>query len=802
MRSPTGRLARVMVPMLTCCLAFAISPARADDSGPDPKPPLGPQPSAAPTTAPTAETPLLRRGGSGRAVLRALGDKVKEAAARNNMPTERLRQIFTTDPTAHLGRHGRMYYVEPEDHAAEAAAAETGPTSSAATMAGAIAPLADTFTLHSNDSSSRTIYLDFDGIDIGASEGSWWVDYADAPLAAGSYTGFTLDGSAAFSDTELAYIQQVWQIVAEKYAPFDVDVTTEDPGPAGYNRTSYADSAYGTHVVITDDPSPRSQICGSCAGVAWVDVFDNIDAGQAEPAWVFSSATSGSPVLTANAAAHEVGHTLGLSHDGTSSVEYYSGHANWVPIMGITNGRAVAQFSTGEYSGANNTEDDLAIIAGSGAPLLSDDVPGVKALGTATSYTTTGIIGTRADTDTFSITRPCEADLTATATGIGFGQALDLKLEILNGDGSAVLASDNPASGQVTAYPASTPTGLDASAEITGAPAGDYRIRVDGVGSGDPFNTGYSDYGSLGGYLLQISGCADAGGDPPGAPSSISASAHDGTDTGQVSWTAPADPGDGSINGYTISGVPGGPYTVGAATLSQELTGLNPGSDYTVRVRATSEYGEGSSATAALSVPTYAPTGAAGVRATVEDSRVTLALTAPANPGNATQTRWEVVVKRGSTVAASNTNLPASTAYVGITGLGTGAYTATVTPVYDADLQSGDPAGSTTFSIATRPGKPPIRKAYSGKKGGKKTATARWGAAASHGAPITRYQVRAYKLNKANKVMRTFTSKKLKAGARKRVMGLPAGRYRFRVRAFNRVGASAWSKNSRIVRSR
>ena len=40
-----------------------------------------------------------------------------------------------------------------------------------------------------------------------------------------------LDGyAAAFSPFELAFIQTVWQEVAEDFAPFGVNVTTKDPG--------------------------------------------------------------------------------------------------------------------------------------------------------------------------------------------------------------------------------------------------------------------------------------------------------------------------------------------------------------------------------------------------------------------------------------------------------------------------------------------------------------------------------------------------------------------------------------------
>ena len=50
-------------------------------------------------------------------------------------------------------------------------------------------------------------------------------------MPAGNYPAWTLDGDAAtFNDAEREAIQTIWQRVAEDYAPFDVDVTTQDPG--------------------------------------------------------------------------------------------------------------------------------------------------------------------------------------------------------------------------------------------------------------------------------------------------------------------------------------------------------------------------------------------------------------------------------------------------------------------------------------------------------------------------------------------------------------------------------------------
>ncbi len=321
----------------------------------------------------------------------------------------------------------------------------------------------------------------------------------------GTYGGFDRDGNpATFSTAEHGYVQEVWREVTETYAPYDVDVTTQDPGLAGITRSSSSDTTYGTHVLVTSDPAPRADICGSCLGVAWVGTFDNIDAGgYYQPAWVFDYSTSFDPMIIAQAASHETGHTLGLSHDGTSSASYYSGTSAWGPIMGSSMNRAVSQWSKGEYTGANNTEDDLAVIASNGLPLRADDHAGVTDLGSQASYDVSGVIGTRTDTDDFALTLPCTTSMTVAARGIGAQTALDLSLTVLDGNGQ-VVASSSPASTRAGSPPVSA--GMNASVTVPNA-TGNYVLRVDGVGNGSPASGGWSDYASLGQYTLTASGC-------------------------------------------------------------------------------------------------------------------------------------------------------------------------------------------------------------------------------------------------------------------------------------------------------
>lgn len=51
-----------------------------------------------------------------------------------------------------------------------------------------------------------------------------------------------------------------------------------------------------------------------------------------DPAFIFPLNLGSHPKYVAEAASHEVGHRLGLHHDGPG---YYPGHGNWAPIMGV-----------------------------------------------------------------------------------------------------------------------------------------------------------------------------------------------------------------------------------------------------------------------------------------------------------------------------------------------------------------------------------------------------------------------------------------------------------------------------------
>ena len=468
------------------------------------------------------------------------------------LPT-RLAGAAAPSPTRHddslrVNRDGQGYYVDPAPEVP--AAGRTLPRAQAAT---ARFPASQTFRLHSLKGAKRTIYLDFNGYTLPSN--SSWTSSGASP---GPITGFNLEGSStSYSGNEHAQIQEIWRMAAEKFSPFQVDVTTQDPGAAALTRSSDSDQVFGVRALVTHDPDPANQLCGGgCGGVAWSGVFAfSGQQVQTDPAFVFAQNHFGYSTITASTIAHEVGHTLGLAHDGgPASPEYYDGHANWIPIMGRgRNDQALAQWSKGEYAGATQTQDDLAIMAAGGIPRRTDDAGNTLAAATPLAADTisrrNGVISSAADVDVYRITRSCTAPLNVTAAGIGAGGTLDLSLTVLN-SGGAVLGSNNPPSGETFVDQQAVPTGVNANASLGSRPPGTYYVRLDGVGNATP-STGYSDYGSIGQYTLAVSGCPAT---KPGAAriGKASSGARGGAKNATVRWSAPTSTGGTPITGYKV----------------------------------------------------------------------------------------------------------------------------------------------------------------------------------------------------------------------------------------------------------
>ena len=384
---------------------------------------------------------------------------------------------------------------------------------SASTL-GSSVDLSATFKLHSLPGATKTLYLDFQGETTLNTQ--WNVSYNKSSIVTPK---FDFDGNVnAFSNAELERIQYIFQRVAEDFAPFNINVTTEDPGSAALSKSGSSDTSWGAKAVIGG--SCYDWFGSSAGGISYINVFGN---AYYSPSFVFSNELgTGDEKYTAEAISHELGHQLGLTHDGSSSTDYYqgqgSGATGWAPIMGVGYYQPVTQWSKGEYSDANNKQDDLAIISSSsnGAGYRKDDFGNSVSAATllsGTSFSQFGVIETSGDSDWFgfttgagtvslSISNACQtwvnngSGLYTSYLLAGRSPNLDIAAALYDTNGKLV-ASSNPGDS------------LSASFNLSLA-AGTYYLKVDGAGFGDPLSNGYSDYASLGEYLVSGSAISPA----------------------------------------------------------------------------------------------------------------------------------------------------------------------------------------------------------------------------------------------------------------------------------------------------
>ena len=463
----------------------------------------------------------------GQAAINKLNNRLPAVAQKYGKSAEELIRLFLEDHTLHVDDMDSLLYIDDATEYTEFVQNDTPETSNAAPFS-----YEQTFLLHSRPGSNRVIYLDFDGHVTSGT--AWNTNYTSGqPI---NSAPFSIDADPnTFTTQEKDAIQYIWQRVAEDYAPFDVDVTTQDPGDAAIFRSASSDLVYGTRAVI----SPTNFTGSSIGGIAYVGVF-NATGTSYKPAFVMTSGLGNSEKNIAEATSHEVGHNLNLSHDGKTNADgtttgYYSGHGDWAPIMGVGYYKPVSQWSKGEYAGANQLQDDVAVMQTYGIPLIADDHGNTNAAATVLSganISTNGLITTRSDVDVFQFSTGA-GTVTINLNPAERGANLDIQAQITDAQGNVVATAN--------------PLGLPASFNQT-LSAGVYYLKIDGVGAGD-LTTGYSDYASIGQY--KITGTlAASNAQPPVA--AVSANPTSGTTPLTVSFSSgnSSDP-DGTIVSYS-----------------------------------------------------------------------------------------------------------------------------------------------------------------------------------------------------------------------------------------------------------
>lgn len=311
--------------------------------------------------------------------------------------------------------------------------------------------------LQSRPGASTTILLDFDGEDISG----WGYNFPE--VYASNYT-----------DDQ---IRKVWEVITADFLMFDVNITTDSNVFNSYATEDKLKCVFGTCTGLN-----------KVGGLSLVNIF-----GTASGSLVNSNNSSNDIISVAHIGSHEIGHGLGLMHDGTMwpgpSVPYYEGHADWAPIMGTSYYKKYVTWSKGEYEFASQAQDDLQIIAGH-LGNATDDKTSIESLvigkgdslNRADNY---GVIENPNDVDTFQFELtefgPVKLNIGTSVEHTN----LDVEVELLDSNGAS-LTSKNIL--------------LNRTCEIdTNLNAGVYFLLVK-AGSENGPNDGFTKYSSFGYY--------------------------------------------------------------------------------------------------------------------------------------------------------------------------------------------------------------------------------------------------------------------------------------------------------------
>jgi hypothetical protein len=341
-----------------------------------------------------------------------------------------------------------------------------------------------------------------------------------------------MDGDlTTFSSLELATLREVWVRVAEDFAPFDVNVTTD--------LGQYAAEG-GVRVAIggswTDWYEDLQLKLGISAPDAATGVqLDSPSGANPDTVWVFATSILPNPATAtphdlaeaiayvADVASHETGHHYGLAHqsvfdaNGNMADEYRDGDGIRGPIMGNSFGDPRSLWAYGTVQGfefvqtrigtmpvpAVVMQDDIATLADrlgyrededgtsfSTARSLPDNRLNFVLDSDTDRYSTHGVIAQTSDRDYFSFTVPTLSDVSLQVDVAAMGANLDARIELWTANTATTSSGITTTTSRMLA--ASAPTSSLGASLFERLQPGTYYVVVASAGN----------YGDVGQYAL------------------------------------------------------------------------------------------------------------------------------------------------------------------------------------------------------------------------------------------------------------------------------------------------------------
>lgn len=268
----------------------------------------------------------------------------------------------------------------------------------------------------------------------------------------------------------------------------------------------------------------------------------------------------------------------------------------------------------------------------------------------------------------------------------------------------------------------------------------------------------------------------------PGQPTGVTATAGNGS--ANVSWIAPANPGDDAITGYTVTSSPGGISTDTTSAVGT-IAGLTPGTAYSFRVTATSAAGTGATSEASDQVTPYTtPEAPRAFAAVSSDSAAALSWAVPASDGFSALSGYVIEQSTAGGAYASVAAPGPTETTARVTGLSNGSsYSFRISAVNAAGT---GPAASSAPIVPAGPAGAPTSVSVASGSG---SALVSWAAPVDNGgAPISGYAI-GYRTGTG-----AWTTKTVAASSPATIAGLANGvTYEFRVSAVTAAGAGTAS---------